>query len=59
MFQGTSVAVAVCSQINALTVSMTTLSGLTLTSGDVYTITVTVSAAGRTSGTATQEVLDI
>jgi len=57
IIQGTTAAAAVCSQINGLSDSITNLTGLTLTSGDVYTVEVIVSAAGRTAGVATQQVM--
>ena len=46
----------VCSPIGAVTSVSATLTGITLTAGDLYVITVTVSAPGRTKGVASQEV---
>ena len=46
----------VCSAVGAVTSVSATLMGITLTAGDLYVISVTVSAPGRTSGVASQEV---
>ena len=45
-----------CSAVGAVTSVSANLTGITLTDGDVYVITVTVSAPGRTSSTASQTV---
>lgn len=55
-YQGTVEAANVCAQISALTVPSSTLTGLTLNSGEIYNVNVTVSASGRTSGSMSQTV---
>ena len=54
--QGTTTAIDVCNTIDALTNASSNLTGIRLTKDDVYDVTLTVSASGRTSGQATTKV---
>ncbi|XP_052761742.1 polycystin-1-like isoform X2 [Mya arenaria] len=54
---GASSGTSVCAQIKSKTTNFVDLTSLNLTTGDEYTVTLTVSAAGRTNGTTTQKII--